>query len=64
MMGIHRALIDYVRHRVLADEGLDRLASDVNELAERAFALLGNGLASYAREVRRLPRRATAGPAD
>jgi len=62
MMGIHRALIDYVRHRVLAGEGLDRLASDVNGLAERAFALLGNGLASYARKTPPEPCRAGAKP--
>ncbi len=50
LTGVQRALLDYVRRRVLADEGIDQLASDVHNLAERAFALLENGLASYARK--------------
>jgi len=50
LMGVHRALVDYVRRRVLADEAVDRLASDVHKLAEPAFALLEKGLASYGRK--------------
>ncbi len=50
LMGVHRALVDYVRRRVLADEAVDQLASDVHKLAEPAFALLEKGLASYGRK--------------
>ncbi|WP_427924724.1 TetR family transcriptional regulator [Streptomyces sp. cg40] len=47
LMGVHRALIDLVRRRVLADEAPDRLADDVRAQGTRAFALLGKGLADY-----------------
>jgi AcrR family transcriptional regulator len=49
MIGVQRALIDYVRERVLADERLDRLAADVRRRSDEAFALLGEGLGEYAR---------------
>ena len=48
LMGVHRALIDYVRRRVLADDQPARLATDVRELTAAAFALLEHGLAGYA----------------
>lgn len=44
LIGIHRALVDYVRRRVLADDRLTRLAADVREQATHAFALLEHGL--------------------
>ncbi|MEV0912058.1 hypothetical protein [Streptomyces hokutonensis] len=47
LMGVHRALVDLVRRRVLADEALDRLATDVRAQGTRALALLGEGLADY-----------------
>jgi hypothetical protein len=47
-MGSQRTLIDYVRRRVLADDELARLASDVRELSGRAFAMLEDGLGQYA----------------
>jgi len=47
LMGVHRALIDLVRRRVLADEAPDRLAADVRAHGTRAFALLGEGLAEF-----------------
>jgi AcrR family transcriptional regulator len=47
LMGVHRALIDLVRRRVLADEAPDRLAADVHAHGTRAFALLAEGLADY-----------------
>jgi AcrR family transcriptional regulator len=43
LMGVHRALIDYTRRRVLAGELTPRLARDVNAQAGRAFALLEHG---------------------
>jgi AcrR family transcriptional regulator len=47
LMGVHRALIDYTRGRVLADEQPARLAADVRRLGARAFALLEHGLGGY-----------------
>jgi AcrR family transcriptional regulator len=44
LMGVHRALVEFVRRRVLADDHLIRLAADVREHAIRAFALLERGL--------------------
>jgi len=50
LMGVHRALVDHVRDRILADDAVDQLADDVRDLAERALPLLENGLAGYARK--------------
>ena len=47
LMGVHRALIDLVRRRVLADEAPDQLAADVRARGTRAFAVLGEGLAEF-----------------
>jgi AcrR family transcriptional regulator len=44
LAGVHRALVDHVRRRVLADDRLDRLAADFREQATHAFALLEHGL--------------------
>jgi len=55
LMGVHRALIDYVRRRVLADDEPARLAADVRELTAAAFALLEHGLADYAAKPPSLP---------
>jgi AcrR family transcriptional regulator len=43
LIGVHRALVDYVRGRVLADDRLTRLAADVREQTTRAFAVLEHG---------------------
>jgi AcrR family transcriptional regulator len=48
LMGVHRALIDYTRGRVLADEQPSRLAADVRRLGNRACELLEHGLGDYA----------------
>lgn len=48
LMGVHRALIDYVRHRVSADKRPTRLVADLRQSGERAFALLEDGLRDYA----------------
>lgn len=48
LLGVHRALIDYVRRRVLADDPPTSLAADVRTISTEAFALLGRGLADYA----------------
>jgi AcrR family transcriptional regulator len=47
LMGVHRALIDYSRRRILADEQPAGLAADVRRLGNRAFALLEHGLGDY-----------------
>ncbi|MGW0828903.1 TetR/AcrR family transcriptional regulator [Streptomyces prunicolor] len=47
LMGVHRALIDLVRQRALADEPFDRLAADVRAYGAEAFALLTQGFANY-----------------
>jgi AcrR family transcriptional regulator len=48
LVGVQRALVDYTRRRVLADKRPAGLAADVRALAERAFALLADGLGGYA----------------
>jgi len=56
LMGVHRALIDYTRRRILADDDPGRLAADVRRLGARAFTLLEHGLGDYA--ARKQPQRA------
>ena len=48
LLGVQRALIDDTRRRVLAGEDPARLAAEVRERAEGAFALLERGLGGYA----------------
>jgi AcrR family transcriptional regulator len=48
MMGVHRALIAYVRERVVAGELGPRLAPLVRAEAERALDLVAGGLGDYA----------------
>jgi AcrR family transcriptional regulator len=48
LIGVQRALVDYTRRRVLADDEPARLAADVRKLGHRAFALLEHGLRDYA----------------
>ncbi|HZE31743.1 MAG TPA: TetR family transcriptional regulator [Actinoallomurus sp.] len=52
LIGVHRALVDYVRSRVLADDRLTRLAADVREQATSAFAVLEHGLGDQFRAQR------------
>jgi AcrR family transcriptional regulator len=47
LVGVQRALIEYVRRRVLANEP-DGLVADVRRLGQRAFARLAGGLGDYA----------------
>ena len=47
MMGTHRALVAYIRRRVLAGRRGARLAEDFKSQARRAFARLERGLADY-----------------
>jgi AcrR family transcriptional regulator len=48
LVGVQRALVDYTRRRVLADEEPARLAADVRSLGQHGFALLEHGLGDYA----------------
>ena len=48
MVGVQRALVDHTRRRVLTDPRPAGLAAEVRALAERAFALLEDGLGGYA----------------
>jgi hypothetical protein len=48
LLGLQRAMIDYVRRRVSSGESLGGLAADVRKLTAEAFALLEHGLAGYA----------------
>jgi AcrR family transcriptional regulator len=47
LLGLQRAVVDYVRGRVGSGESLDGLAADVRKLTAEAFALLEHGLAGY-----------------
>jgi len=48
LMGVHRALVAYVRNSVLAGRRGTRLAADMRAQAARAFARLEGGFAGYA----------------
>jgi AcrR family transcriptional regulator len=48
LMGAHRALVEYVRGRVLAGRRGRPLAAEARSQAVRAFSRLESGLASYA----------------
>ena len=48
LLGLHRAMIDYVRGRVSSGGDLGGLAADVRKLTAEGFALLEHGLAGYA----------------
>jgi hypothetical protein len=47
LMGVHRAVLDAARRRMLTSGGNVGLAEDVRAATERAFALLEHGLAGY-----------------
>jgi AcrR family transcriptional regulator len=47
LIGVHRALLDQVRRRVLAGDDPARLAADVRGLTRQALALLEHGLGDY-----------------
>jgi AcrR family transcriptional regulator len=49
MIGVHRALIDYTRARILAGDLGPGLTRDIRNEAHRAFALLAGELGDYAR---------------
>jgi AcrR family transcriptional regulator len=57
LVGVHRAVVDYVRRRVLADDRPERLASDARRVTRRAFALLEKGLADFGTRGQHSPSR-------
>ena len=63
MIGVHRALIDYTRGRMLAGDLGPRLTRDVKTQAQRAFRLLEGELGDYARVTAKCAatRRSTSG---
>ena len=48
LLGLHRALVEYARRRVLADVEVLGLAADIRTQTSAAFALLEDGLGGYA----------------
>ena len=53
LIGVHRALIDFVRRRTLAGEDdLDRLARDLRNQTKRALRRLDTGLGAYGKRTR------------
>jgi AcrR family transcriptional regulator len=53
LIGVHRALIDYVRRRTLAGEDdLDRLSRDLRAQTKRALRRLEAGLGAYGKRTR------------
>lgn len=48
LMGVHRALVDFVRRRVLADGPPTGLVAELDAATARAFAALERGLGDYA----------------
>ena len=48
MMGVHRALVDFARRRILEGARAPGLAAEVREQGARALALLNDGLGGYA----------------
>jgi AcrR family transcriptional regulator len=48
MMGVHRALVDYTRRRLVAGARSPRLARDVRAQGKHALALIERGLGGYA----------------
>jgi AcrR family transcriptional regulator len=47
LLGVHRALIDYVRARALAGATASQVAREVRARAKRAFELLEDGIGDY-----------------
>jgi AcrR family transcriptional regulator len=64
LMGVHRALLDDARRRVLAGRRSPRLAAEVRSGAERALARLERGLGDYAVKPPAGSKRASSGRAQ
>jgi AcrR family transcriptional regulator len=64
LMGVHRALLDHARRRVLAGHRSPSLAADVQSQAERALARLECGLGNYAIKPPTGPKHTSSGRAQ
>jgi AcrR family transcriptional regulator len=51
MMGVHRALVDYSRRRIVKGTRHPRLADEIRAQADRAIARLEHGLGDYGRRA-------------
>jgi AcrR family transcriptional regulator len=49
LMGVHSALVEYARNRLLTNDRPEAIATDVRAYGERAFALLERGLKDFGR---------------
>jgi AcrR family transcriptional regulator len=49
LVGVHIALVEHVRHRLLTDAASGEIGASVRAEGERVFALLERGLADFAR---------------
>jgi AcrR family transcriptional regulator len=49
LVGVHIALVEHVRHRLLTDAAPGEIGASVRAEGERVFALLEHGLADFAR---------------
>jgi AcrR family transcriptional regulator len=49
LMGVHGALVEHARRRLLADDHPEQIAADVRRFGGRAFGLLEHGLADVGR---------------
>jgi hypothetical protein len=52
LIGVHRALVDYVRSSILAGRRGQKLVGDARSQAVRGFGRLEKGLADYGRKRR------------
>jgi len=48
LVGVHSALVDYARRRLLADDRPEEIEADLRAYGERAFTLLEHGLSAFA----------------
>jgi hypothetical protein len=57
-MGVHRALLDHARHRILSDDDPTGLAHDLRAASNDAFTLLERGIGEFGRRTSRASRPA------
>ncbi|HYX83687.1 MAG TPA: TetR family transcriptional regulator [Gaiellales bacterium] len=64
LIGVHRALIDHTRARILNGAEPAAVAAEVKTLGRRAFVLLADGLGDFAIAGRRRRRSSSTPPSD
>ena len=55
LMGVHRALVEYVRQRLLTDDHPETIVADLQRVGGRAFDLLEHGVADFAPAMTETP---------